>query len=80
MFRINSIPLWVWVLGALLLLLVLLKFITRSLVFLITAAAIVFLTIFANLTVQNYLKTNDWKRAFERTLEDFKKLFKSSLG
>jgi len=80
MFKADSIPLWVWVLGALLLLLVLLKFITRLLVFLITAAAIVFLTIFANLTVHNYLKTNDWKKAFKKTLEDFKKLFKSSLG
>ena len=80
MFRADSVPFWVWVLGALLLLLILLKFITRLLVFLITAAAIVFLTIFANLTVQNYSKTKDWKRAFEKTLEDFKKLFKSSLG
>ena len=74
MFRMDSIPLWVWILGALLLLLVLLKFITHLLVFLITATAIVFLTIFANLMVHNYLKTNDWKRAFERTLKEVKKL------
>ena len=73
-FRFKSLPVWVWILGVFILLLVLIRLITHLLVFFITAAAIVFLTVFANLTVQNYQKTGDWRKALEKTFEDLSKL------